>query len=137
MTMSQEHDTHHIVFFDGVCSLCNNAIDFLMRKDRRNVLLFAPLQGTTASKLLPAADASSLSSMVYYSEGKVSYRTKAILNILWDMGGWWMIFSVFRIVPSFIRDIFYNWMAASRYKWFGKKETCRIPTAEERARFLD
>jgi len=135
--METDHTHQNIVFFDGVCGLCNSAIDFLMRKDKKKVLLFAPLQGSTAAKLLPHGEATSLSSMVYYSEGKISYRTKAILNLLWDMGGWWTLFSIFRIVPAFIRDIFYNWMAASRYKWFGKKETCRIPTVEERGRFLD
>ncbi|MDF2456367.1 MAG: yuxK [Cytophagaceae bacterium] len=135
--MDTDHSQQNIVFFDGVCGLCNRAIDFLMRKDKKKVLLFAPLQGSTAAKLLPYGEASSLSSMVYYSQGRISYRTKAILNLLWDMGGWWTLFSIFRIVPAFIRDIFYNWMAASRYKWFGKKETCRIPTVEERGRFLD
>lgn len=135
--METDHSQQNIVFFDGVCGLCNRAIDFLMRKDKKKVLLFAPLQGSTAAKLLPYGEASSLSSMVYYSNGKISYRTKAILNLLWDMGGWWTLFSIFRIVPAFIRDIFYNWMASSRYTLFGKKETCRIPTAEERGRFLD
>ena len=135
--MNLEPHNQNIVFFDGVCGLCNKAIDFLMSKDTRKVLLFAPLQGNTAEKLLPKGEASSLNSMVYYSNGKISYRTRAILNLLWDMGGWWTLTALFRIIPPFIRDIFYNWMAASRYKLFGKKETCRIPTAEERARFLD
>lgn len=135
--MNVEPQNQNIVFFDGVCGLCNKAIDFLMRKDKRKVLLFAPLQGSTAAKLLPEGEASSLSSMVYYSNGKISYRTRAILNLLWDMGGWWTLTSIFRIIPPFIRDIFYNWMAASRYTLFGKKETCRIPTVEERGKFLD
>ncbi|MBC7485204.1 MAG: DUF393 domain-containing protein [Cytophagaceae bacterium] len=135
--MSTDHKNQNIVFFDGVCGLCNRAIDFLMRQDKRKVLLFAPLQGTTATELLPNGEASSLSSMVYYSNGKISYKTRAILNLLWDMGGWWTLTGLFRIIPPFIRDIFYNIMAASRYQWFGKKETCRIPTKEERARFLD
>jgi predicted DCC family thiol-disulfide oxidoreductase YuxK len=135
--MNADHSNQHIVFFDGVCGLCNRAIDFLMRKDKRKVLLFAPLQGTTASALLPLGEATSLSSMVYYSKGKISYRTRAILNMLWDMGGWWILTALFRIIPPFIRDVFYNWMAASRYKLFGKKDTCRIPTVEERGRFLD
>jgi predicted DCC family thiol-disulfide oxidoreductase YuxK len=135
--MTTDYKNQHIVFFDGVCGLCNRAIDFLMRHDKRKVLLFAPLQGTTAAALLPPGEAAALSSMVYYSKGKLSYRTRAILNLLWDMGGWWTLTAIFRIFPPFLRDIFYNWMASSRYKWFGKKETCRIPTVEERARFLD
>ncbi|MDB5255385.1 MAG: yuxK [Chitinophagaceae bacterium] len=135
--MSIDHKNQNIVFFDGVCGLCNRAIDFLMRHDKRKALLFAPLQGTTAAELLPPGEASSLSSMVYYSSGKISYKTRAILNLLWDMGGWWTLTAFFRIIPPFIRDIFYNIMATSRYKWFGKKESCRIPTVEERARFLD
>lgn len=135
--MNVEPQNQNIVFFDGVCGLCNKAIDFLVRKDKRKVLLFAPLQGSTAAKLLPTGEASSLSSMIYYSNGKISYRTRAILNLLWDMGGWWTLTVLFRIIPPFIRDFFYNIMAASRYKWFGKKESCRIPTVEERERFLD
>ena len=135
--MNTEPQNKNIVFFDGVCSLCNRSVDFFMRHDKRHVLFFAPLQGTTAATLLPRDEASSLSSIIYYSEGKISYRTKAVLNLLWDMGGWWRLSFIFRIVPSFIRDIFYNWMATYRYKWFGKKATCRIPTIEERGRFLD
>lgn len=135
--MNTDSSNQHIVFFDGVCGLCNRAIDFLIRHDKRKVLFFTPLQGTTARKLLPPTEASSLSSIVYHSKGKIAYRTKAILMLLWDMGGWWKLFSVFRIIPPFIRDIFYNWIATSRYKWFGKKESCRIPTLEERERFLD
>jgi len=135
--MNAETQNQNIVFFDGVCGLCNRSVDFFIKHDKRRVLLFAPLQGTTASALLPSGEASALSSIIYYSKGKTSYRSKAVLNLLWDMGGWWRLSFIFRIFPPFFRDIFYNLIASFRYKWFGKKETCRIPTVEERERFLD
>lgn len=135
--MNKELYTHRIVFFDGVCGLCNRAIDFLIRHDKRKVLKFAALQGETASELLTQDDRTSLSTMIYYSNGKTFYRTAAILNLLWDMGGYWKLWSIFRIVPAFIRDIFYGWLSSSRYRWFGQKESCRIPTPEERERFLN
>jgi predicted DCC family thiol-disulfide oxidoreductase YuxK len=135
--MKAQSHQQHIVFFDGVCSLCNRAVDFFVRHDKKNTLLFAPLQGTTAEQLLPAGKTASLNTIVYYSHGQLSHRSNAVLNMLWDMGGWWKLFIVLRLIPTFIRDFVYDWISANRYKWFGKKESCRIPTAAERARFLD
>lgn len=127
----------HIVFFDGVCGLCNKSIDLLVRLDKKRVLRYAPLQGETASRLLPPEDTSSLQSIVYYSRGKRYDRSDAVLRLLTDLGGGWKILHAFTLIPAFLRNALYSGIARHRYRWFGKKESCRIPTKEERSLFLD
>ncbi len=126
-----------IVFFDGVCGLCNRFVDRLLRVDRKRVLRFAPLQGRTAQERLPAGMADALESVVYLRDGAVIQRSDAALWILIDLGGWRVMYRGFFIVPRFVRDAVYDWIARNRYRWFRKYETCRLPTPEERARFLD
>ena len=126
-----------IVFFDGVCGLCNRFVDRLLRVGRKRVLRFAPLQGRTAQERLPAGMADALESVVYLRDGAVIQRSDAALWILIDLGGWRVMYRGFFIVPRFVRDAVYDWIARNRYRWFHKYETCRLPTPEERARFLD
>ncbi|MDB5272489.1 MAG: hypothetical protein JWO58_856 [Chitinophagaceae bacterium] len=126
-----------IVFFDGVCNLCNHWVDFLLKRDNHHVLVFSSLQGATAKQLLPANDTVTLGSIVYYSNGKLFYKSAAVIQLLRDLGGFWKLTVLLKIFPSFLRDFFYNWIAKNRYRWFGEKETCRLPTPEERSRFLD
>lgn len=127
-----------IVFFDGVCGLCNASVDFLLRHDRRGQLLVSPLQGQTAQRLLPAEDRRDLGSLVLWDGDRTWRRSAAIVRILWRMGGAWSVAgSLLWMVPLPLRDAMYRLVAASRYRLFGKKETCRLPTPEERSRFLD
>ena len=126
-----------IVFFDGVCGMCNSIVDFLMREDRNNALLFTPLQGTTAQERLDKKDVENLNTIAYYRDGKVTKKSSAVLQLLTDMGGIWKLAFVFKIVPKPIRDFIYDTVSKNRYKWFGKKEACRMPTKEERMKFLD
>jgi len=127
---------HPIVFFDGVCGLCNLSVNWLMRQDKQHLLRFAPLQGSTASELLKDR-ASSLSSVVFWTDGKCYDKSEALLRIiaLPGMSGKWLL--VFRIVPGPVRDFLYGIIARNRYKWWGKKETCRIPSHEEKKLFLN
>jgi len=133
----QEFSNRNIVFFDGVCGLCNTSVDLLMRKDRRRFLLFSPLQGTTAAQFLPKGMTTDASSFIYARKGVIYDRSSAALLVFSDLGGLWKALMIFWIVPRFIRDGVYNFIAKNRYRWFGKKESCRIPTAEERSLFLD
>ena len=125
-----------IVFFDGVCNLCNASIDFLIRRKSKQ-LYFASLQGETARVRLGSAKVQTLSSVILYRDGAIYEKSDAVLEIFTLLGGVWTFFQIFRVVPSFIRDWVYDFIASRRYEWFGRRETCRLPTTEERAYFLD
>ncbi len=135
--MSSKDNHRNIVFFDGVCNLCNSTIDYLVRKDVNRLFRYSPLQGNLAAELLPPQYANDLSGMAYYKSGKIYTKSSAALMIANDLGGFHKLAMVFWIVPAFIRNGVYNWIARNRYKWYGKKETCRLPTSEERGLFLD
>jgi len=125
-----------IILFDGVCGLCNAWVDFILKKDRKGVFKFAPLQGEFAQSEDPDAS-SRLDSIVYLSNGRKYYRSGAALRILRDLGGVWSLFFIFWLVPFFLRDLFYTLIARFRYQFFGKHPSCRLPRPEERDRFLD
>lgn len=124
------------VYFDGVCGLCNSFVDLLMQEDRSGVLRFAPLQGTTAHERVPALAEGELSTVVYEREDRVYTKSGAAIRILRDIGGVWKLTGVLLVLPAPLRDRIYAWVARNRYKWFGQKEACRMPTPEERSRFL-
>ncbi len=127
-----------VVFFDGVCAMCNGLVNFLLKADRQQRLLFAPLQGPTAQQLLPPlSDKSAEWSMLYVDADGVRDKSDAALAVGRQLGGIWSLLSMLaRLVPRFIRDAVYRFIARNRYSWFGKKDACRIPTPEERERFL-
>jgi predicted DCC family thiol-disulfide oxidoreductase YuxK len=126
-----------IVFFDGVCGLCNRFIDVLFKLDsKRDRLKFAALQGETAKKVIPAETLDQLNTVVIYIEGKLYYQSTGVLKLCAFLPWYYQWMQVFLILPKGFRDWIYNWVSKNRYKWFGKKETCRLPTPEERAKFL-
>jgi len=131
----QQNDV--ILFFDGVCGLCNGLVDWLLPRDRHRHLKFATLQGTTAKQLLSPAQTQDLDTVVVWYKGQVLERSDAILACLSELGGSWRWVTVLKIVPRFIRDAIYNFVARNRYRWFGKFSTCRLPLPGERLRFLD
>ena len=131
--------TKPIIFFDGVCNLCNGFIAFLMRRSRLNAetrpFSIASLQGETAKASLPQMQ--SMESIIWLEpEGKVLKRSDAFLAIMQSLGGIWTLFGVLRIVPRAWRDMVYDRVAKNRYSWFGKKDYCRLPTPEEKTFFL-
>jgi predicted DCC family thiol-disulfide oxidoreductase YuxK len=127
-----------ILFFDGHCNLCNTLVDWLIRRDKKNVLKYASLQGETAKAQLPSIYQSTgdVDTVLYLKDGKVFMRTRAVLHVLRDLGLPWSILSMLLIFPSFTLDWGYRLVAHFRYKIFGKKDTCRIPTREEREKIL-
>ncbi len=128
---------HPIVFFDGVCGLCNGVVDRMLRADHDGVLRFAPLQGETARALLPPQDGDPLRwTLVYLDEKGVHANSDASLEAARRLGGTWWLLSWLRIIPRGLRDAAYRVVVRNRYRWFGKWETCRVPTPQERARFL-
>lgn len=125
-----------IVFFDGVCHLCNGFVDSMITLDTNHTFYFAPLQGETAQKLLPAQDRAQLNSVIYYESEKLFYSSTAILKILIGLGGVFRIFKLFWAVPRPLRDFIYGIVARNRYRWFGEREFCRLPKPEERSYLL-
>jgi predicted DCC family thiol-disulfide oxidoreductase YuxK len=131
-------EAERIVFFDGECGLCNHTVDFLLRKDVNGILMFAPLQGSTATEIVPADVRIQLDTLVYYRSGQLYYRSAAVVRFLRDLGGFWGIAgTLLWLIPGPLRDIGYRSISALRYRLFGKHEACRIPTPAEQARFLD
>lgn len=130
---------HAIVLFDGVCNLCNGSVQWISKRDKRARFRFASLQSAAAKKALADAGHEGMSAdSVVLIEGDRAYlRTDAALRIAKGLGFPWSLFAVFLIVPAFLRDPIYRLIARYRYRWFGKRETCMVPTKELRARFLD
>lgn len=137
--MNNKHPINKpIIFFDGVCGMCNSFVDLILRLDRKQTFLFAPLQGETARELLPPLPKDAMEwSMIYLDEAGLHDESDASLEVYRRLGGLWRVLGFLRYVPRLIRNPVYRVIARNRYRWFGKKETCRIPSKEERERFLD
>lgn len=128
-----------IILFDGVCNYCNSMVNFIIRQDKQKKFVFAPLQSARGRQLLlqyhlPAHD---FDSFVLIHGQKARLRSSAVLNVLKSLPWYWKWTQIFWIFPPFVRDGVYNLIARNRYRWFGKKESCMIPTPETKARFLD
>jgi predicted DCC family thiol-disulfide oxidoreductase YuxK len=126
-----------VIFFDGVCNLCNFFVDFVVKRDAEEKFRFAPLQGETAKRTLPESQRANLRTVVLWNQGQHFQRSDAALMVLQQLGGLWGALRIFWAVPRPIRDFIYLLVARNRYFLFGKRETCRLPTPAERARFLD
>ncbi len=127
-----------VILFDGVCNFCNYWVNFAIKRDKKKKLHFTPLQGETAKQLLLYyhINPTSLSSVILIDGGKVYTQSSAAIQICKHLGGAWKLFYGLIILPKFIRDFFYNIIARNRYKWYGKKENCMVPTPELKERFL-
>ena len=134
--MNKISPPQNIVFFDGVCNLCNSFIDFVLTRDRRKVLYIASLQGETAAQILPNEKIVQLSSVVLFREQVLYENSEAIIRVISQLGRFWALFKIFLIVPTPLRDGAYRFIAKNRYRWFGKRDTCRLPTDSEKQRFL-
>ena len=127
-----------IILYDGVCSFCNSAVDFVIKRDERSVFKFAPLQSNVAKKILSDNNLSDIdfSSFLFIEKNIIYARSTAALKVCRYLDGWWPLMYGFIIVPKKLRDGVYNWVARNRYRWFGKR-SCEIPNAEIRSRFLN
>jgi len=127
-----------ILLFDGHCSLCNGAVDFVLKRDIRKKLLLASIQGTAGQGVLKKYELppSYLDTLVLVEEGKVYLGSTAALRVARFLGGGWPLFYGLIIIPKGVRDRIYQWISRNRYQWFGRRDTCRIPTASESAHFL-
>lgn len=128
----------YIVFYDGVCGLCNRSVNWLINHDRRQVLRYASIQSEFATKFLEGQGLDINSGTIIFSDDQeLLTKSNAILRILLRMGGIYRVASVFRVIPRGFRDSVYDWLARNRYRWFGKYDTCRMPDPKTRSLFLD
>lgn len=129
-----------IILFDGYCNLCSSAVQFIIKRDKKDVFRFASLQGETGKKLTAERniDTTEIDSILLIVPGVAYYvKSEAALKIAKHLGGLWQIMYVFIWVPSKISDIVYDFIARNRYKWFGKKAQCMLPNPEISVKFLD
>lgn len=136
MSHSSEHT---IVIFDGVCTLCNSAVDFLIRHDRTERLVFGSFQSAEGQHVLQKFGLTEPPDTIYVVHDERLYKeSDAVMLLSGFLQPWYLRVAGMcgRVVPRGIRDLLYRWVARNRYRWFGKKESCRLPTPEERKRFL-
>ncbi len=125
-----------IIFFDGVCVMCNALVDFALKHDHQQIFHFAPLQGETAQARIPQFS-SDLNTVVLLDESGISTESDAIIKLLQGLGGPLRLAVIFKLVPKSLRDRMYRYVAKNRYRWFGKSETCMAPSAQLSERFLE
>ncbi len=126
------------MLFDGVCNFCNSSVQFIIKRDKAHQLRFGSLQSASGMQLKKQyAIPDDLDSVILIENGKYYAKSTAALRIVAYFGIAWKFLAIFYLVPRFIRDYFYEIIAKNRYKWFGKKETCMLPSKEQRALFLE
>ncbi|GED66359.1 hypothetical protein BRE01_00610 [Brevibacillus reuszeri] len=130
----------HILLFDGVCHLCHGAVQFILKRDPTGHIHFASLQSEKGQELLHYFDYPDrgLSSVVFLSDGQLYTKSDAVLRIGKKLSGAWPLLSTAaQLVPRFLRDALYDWVARNRYRWMGKAEQCMLPTPQIKSRFID
>ncbi|NDE15271.1 DUF393 domain-containing protein [bacterium] len=141
--MMQDSRTRLVVYFDGVCNLCNRFVDFLVRIDRARVLRYAPIQGETArargiydAAREPVPGSIVVQRDVAEQDGERWTESDAVIRIFTHVGGIWSAAAILRVVPRTLRNAVYRTVARNRYRIFGRRDTCRVPSDEEKALFL-
>jgi predicted DCC family thiol-disulfide oxidoreductase YuxK len=131
--------SHPLVLFDGVCNLCNRSVQTIVRHDRQARFRFASLQSPLGERLRNelGIDPKKVDSILLVEGDRWYQESDAALRIARGLGGAWALLGVFRLLPRVLRDAVYRWIARNRYRWFGKTETCWLPTPELRGRFLE
>ena len=129
---------HKTILFDGVCNLCNDSVISIIKHDKNDVFRFAALQSDVGRAIVTKydIDTSQTDSIILINSDNYSVKSTAALKIARQLSGGFPLLYAFMIIPNFIRNWVYDIIAKNRYKWFGKKETCMIPTAELKKKFL-
>lgn len=128
-----------IVFFDSHCLLCNGSIQFILKNEKKHGLLFAPFGGKIYEKYIGITPPETIpETIIVFDNHQICFYSRAIIVILTNMGSYWYYLGIFaKIFPSSLLDYFYKIIAKNRYKWFGKTDSCMLPTKETKLRFLD
>ena len=128
-----------IILFDGVCNLCNASVQFVIKRDTKDVFRFVPLQSDLGNKILNhiGINREQTDSIVLYEPGKAYfYKAEAALKIINEFGGLYYLLNILQIFPKFISNAVYDYIAKNRYRWYGKQESCMMPTPQLAAKFL-
>ncbi|PLS09681.1 thiol-disulfide oxidoreductase DCC family protein [Neobacillus cucumis] len=127
-----------IILFDGECNLCNSSVQFILKRDPKGIFKFTSLQGKTGQSLLEKHGIKKdVNSFVLIEGDKLSLRSTAALKVCKNLNGPWKWLSILLVVPPLVRDPIYNFIAVNRYKWFGKNESCWLPSPKWKSRFLE
>ncbi|MFC0522848.1 thiol-disulfide oxidoreductase DCC family protein [Pontibacillus salicampi] len=127
-----------IILFDGVCNFCDGAVQFIIKRDKKEQFYFASLQGEEGQRLVDEYEVDKQTdSIILLEKNHVYTKSTASLRILKEMSGLWKLLYILIAVPPFIRNKMYDLLARNRYKWFGKKSECTLPSPSVRKRFLD
>jgi predicted DCC family thiol-disulfide oxidoreductase YuxK len=128
----------NLILFDGVCNLCSALVQFVIRHDPAAKFRFAAIQSEIGGEIFQShgLDPADLQTFVFAAEGKMFLRSDAAIEVVSRFGGAWRIFRIFQFVPKVLRDSIYSFIARNRYRWFGRKEVCMVPTPEISERFL-
>lgn len=131
-------NTHKIILFDGVCNLCNSSINFVIKRDKKNLFQFATLQEQPGQALLKKYNINTLDtdSIILIANNKAYVKSTAALHIAKDLKGGWPLLYGFMIIPTFVRNWVYDFVARNRYNWYGKKDSCMIPSPALKDKFL-
>jgi len=127
-------ENNPIIFYDGLCGLCDHSVQFIIRHDKKKKFRFAALQSDFALQTL--GEKKLTNSFILYQNETISDQSTAALNVCKTLGGYMNLLYVFILIPKFLRDAIYNWIARNRYQWFGKFDTCKIPTPEQKELFI-
>ncbi len=128
-----------IIIFDGICNLCNGAVQFIIKHDKKDAFRFVALQSDLGKEICNyiGVDQNKIDSIILYNPGVAYYyKSSAVLEISNYLGGFYSLLSIFKILPEKLRNYIYDYVAKNRYKWYGKKESCMIPTPELKSKFL-
>jgi predicted DCC family thiol-disulfide oxidoreductase YuxK len=130
---------HPVILFDGLCNFCDSSVQFVIKHDKKRLFRFAALQSEFGQGVLTqfGLPTKELNSFILLQDGKIHTKSSGGLRVFMQFGGAWQLLGVFLLVPAFIRNWVYDWIARNRYKWFGKKEACMIPSPEVRALFYN
>lgn len=126
-----------LLLFDGVCNLCNASVQWIIRRDKKALFRFASLQSEYAGQLPALKGKTMPDSLVLLDRDRVYVKSSAALRIARLLGFPWNLLTAGCVLPVFLRDAIYDWVARNRYRWFGKSEACMIPTPELKSRFMD
>jgi predicted DCC family thiol-disulfide oxidoreductase YuxK len=128
-----------VILFDGVCNLCNGLVQFIIKRDKHHVFQFASLQSVYGAGLLKHYhfNSQSFETILLYTGKDIYVKSEAVIQIVRSLEGGWKMIVIFKIIPVFLRNYVYDLVAATRYKIFGRRESCMVPTVELKSKFID
>src|SRR5437773_11612434 len=138
MTSRPGADAHAVILFDGVCNFCNRSVNFVIKRDKRGYFRFAPWQERKGAEIAHrhGIDPEQRDTFVLIENGRAYRKSGAALRVVRRLGGMYTLAFGLVAIPPFVRDFAYDWFARRRYRWFGKRDECMVPTPEVRERFL-